>query len=82
VSNARFVSDLKGVFLFGSASLGMGPAGTGDVFAGNSPNGLVAGGGVTVGAGAGASIFAGPTYTLETPSINVFRLASSAVGCQ
>ena len=81
ISNARNVSDLKGAFLSGSASLGAGPAATGDVFVGNSPHGPVAGGGATVGGGAGASIFAGPTYTVESPSINIFKLASSVLGC-
>jgi RHS repeat-associated protein len=80
-SNAKFVTDLKGWFAQGSASLGDGLGGTVDVFTGSSSHGPVAGGGLTGGPGAGESIFAGPTFTVETPSINVYDAISSAVGC-
>jgi RHS repeat-associated protein len=76
--NANSVSDLSGRFLSGSASVGVGPAGTADVFVGNSPNGDVAGAGLTLGGGAGASVFGGVTGT------NITKLGNFGlnVGCQ
>lgn len=81
VSNARFVSDLKGAFAVGSASLADALGGTVDVFIGQSPHGNVAGIGLTGGPGAGDSIVSGGTFTVETPSMNVFEIASGILGC-
>lgn len=80
-STARFVSDLKGFFAVGSATLGGGMAGTADVFIGSSPHGRVAGAGGTFGPGGGGSIFGGVTNTVMTPSINVYQAISSVLGC-
>lgn len=52
-----------------------------DVFIGQSPHGNVAGIGLTGGPGAGDSIVSGGTFTVETPSMNVFEIASGILGC-
>ena len=81
VSDAQSVSDLSGPFASGSASLGLGPAGTVDVFHGPSDHGLVTGGGFTAGGGGGVSVFGGVTVTAVSPSLNVYKLAAGALGC-
>ena len=55
VSNAQTIYDLSGRFTNASIQGGGGAGGSVDYFAGSSPNGLVTGGGVTLGAGVGAS---------------------------
>jgi hypothetical protein len=82
VSNAKNVSDLSGPFASGSASLGGGMAGSADVFVGPSADGAVAGGGFSYGPGGGASIFGGVTNTYVSPSLNLYDLASDALGCK
>jgi RHS repeat-associated protein len=63
ISNAKTVGDLRGWFgnIAGHGGLGLG--GSMDYFAGDSPHGLVTGGGVTLGAAAGASFTAAGTFT-------------------
>jgi RHS repeat-associated protein len=63
VSNAQTVCDLSGLFFNTSAHAGAGLGGSADYFTGNSPDGPVAGGGVTIGGAAGASISGGATDT-------------------
>ncbi|MGC1302357.1 MAG: RHS repeat-associated core domain-containing protein [Caulobacteraceae bacterium] len=67
VSNAQTISDLSGPFGNSSVSAGDGVAGSFDAFTGSSDNGPVVGGGVTFGAGAGASGFLGATTTQINP---------------
>ena len=63
VSNAKTISDLTGPFFNGSLHAGVGVGGSLDYFTGPSANGQVTGGGITVGAAAGASASAGGTNT-------------------
>ena len=63
VSNAKTISDLTGPFGNVSGHAGLGVGGSVDYFTGSSANGPVAGGGVTLGAAAGASVSAGGTNT-------------------
>lgn len=66
-SNAKTICDLSGPFNQGSLGGGWGPNASGDYFTGNSPNGWVYGGGVTVGAGLGAGGSSDITWTEVTP---------------
>ena len=70
LSNAQTTQDLSGPFNSGSATFGDGFGGTVDVFTGSSAHGDVAGGGVTLGPGGGASVFGGKTGTNITPLFN------------
>ena len=63
-SNAATICRLTGVFGNGSVGAGEGLGAAVDVFTGNSPEGVIVGGGVTVGAGLGAGGFVGPTETV------------------
>ena len=63
VWNVKTISDPTGPFGNVSAHGGLGVGGTMDYFTGSSPHGPVAGGGVTIGAAAGASLSAGGTNT-------------------
>jgi hypothetical protein len=76
VSNAKTIGDLTGPFNYNSAHAGAGYGGSLDLFYGPSEHGPVVGGGVTIGAAAGASISTGVTTTCisgygcgETPSV-------------
>ncbi|MEJ1970017.1 MAG: RHS repeat-associated core domain-containing protein [Rhizomicrobium sp.] len=62
-SNARTISDLTQLFYNASLHGGAGYGGSADYFWGNSAYGPVVGGGVTLGAAAGASVAGGGTYT-------------------
>jgi RHS repeat-associated protein len=72
VSNAQTVNDLAGPFLNVSGSGGAGAFAGADGFVGNSPHGIVTGGGVTAGAGIGGSVGANVTNTTITPLGNIF----------
>ena len=63
VSNAKTISDLTGPFFDVSGHAGVGVGGSVDYFTGSSANGPVTGGGVTLGAAAGASVSGGVTNT-------------------
>jgi RHS repeat-associated protein len=63
VSDAQTVCDLTGRFYNSSVHAGAGWGGSVDAFTGQSPNGPVSGGGVTLGAAAGASGSIGFTET-------------------
>lgn len=67
VSNAKCNQDLSGRFGYGSAGGGFGPAGSGDAFWGNSPDGPVFGLGGTFGVGADAGVNGGLSYTTIRP---------------
>lgn len=62
-SNAKTVCDLTGNFTNLSLGAGTGLDATVDAFGGPSDHGLVTGGGLTIGAGLGASAFGGVTNT-------------------
>jgi hypothetical protein len=63
-SNADDVHELGGWFINGSAGGGWGPSATGDAFYGQTDDGRrILGGGLSVGAGLGATSFGGATYT-------------------
>jgi hypothetical protein len=63
VSNAKTIYDLSGAFNNTSLHGGAGLGGSVDYFVGDSPNGPVFGGGVTLGPSAGASVSASRTTT-------------------
>src|SRR5882724_1116343 len=75
-SNAATVNDLKGIFYDTSVQGGLLATGSVDIFA--SPDETVTGVGISLGAGAGESIFLGRTDTHLTPSINIPNLLSAA----
>ncbi|HEX2581557.1 MAG TPA: RHS repeat-associated core domain-containing protein [Dongiaceae bacterium] len=62
-SNAKNISDLRGIFYNVGFHAGAGVGGSLDYFRGDSDDGPVTGGGFTVGAAAGASLSGGFTYT-------------------
>jgi len=66
-SNADNISELKGVFVNGSAHAGSGAGGSIDWFSGSGPHGPIYGGGITLGTQEGASVTGGATYTHITP---------------
>jgi RHS repeat-associated protein len=66
-SDAPNISDLAGSFVNFSGSFGEGLGGNADGYTGPSPDGIVTGGGATVGIEGGASSFLGPTYTIILP---------------
>ena len=70
-SNAKTICDLRDDFTNIGIGGGWGPSATGDGFVGNSPNGRVVGGGVTIGPGLGAS---GSATTTNT-TVNVYGAA-------
>jgi hypothetical protein len=63
-SNAKCNDDLSGPFGYGSLSGAFGESGSIDTFWGNSNDGPVFGGGVTIGVGLGAGAAAGGTETV------------------
>jgi hypothetical protein len=63
VSNAKCNKDLRGVFGGAGGRVGFGPSASGDVFWVPSDDGPVFGVGGTVGVGAGAGMWACPSYT-------------------
>jgi RHS repeat-associated protein len=65
-SNAKTICDLRDKFDNISAGGGWGPSATGDGFYGDSPNGRVEGGGLTIGPGLGATGSATITDTTVT----------------
>ena len=70
VSNAKHICDLGGPFVNGNLGFGEGLQGSAGGFAGNSPNGAVVGGDVTLGVGGalgGGSGSVGGTNTSITP---------------
>lgn len=64
---ASTICNFAGPFVNGSVGGGAGVSASVDAFSGSSPNGPVAGGGFTVGAGVGAGGFAGGTWTTLGP---------------
>jgi RHS repeat-associated protein len=62
-SNAKTVDDLKGQFYNTSSGAGAGPSASWEVFDGDSKDGLVVGGGFTVGVGVGGGASAGSSLT-------------------
>jgi len=66
-SDAKTVCDLAGPFVNGTLGGGWGPNAAGGVFMGGSPHGNVHGGGVSIGAGLGASSSVMLTQTSVTP---------------
>ena len=79
-SNAQTVNDLSGPFINTSASGGLVAGGTADTFYGNSPQGPVTGGGVTLGEDVGASALIGGTYTWISSSINPIQWIKNFLG--
>ena len=67
ISDARYITDLSGPFGNFSGHAGAGVGGSLDYFTGPSANGIVHGGGVTLGAALGASAFGGVTDTVIAP---------------
>jgi hypothetical protein len=67
VSNAQTICDLGGPFANFSGHAGLGFGGSADFFSGSSQHGPVYGGGVTLGAAAGASLSAAVTNTTVKP---------------
>lgn len=67
VSNAQTISDLSGPFYNAGAVAGAGTGGSVDIFYGQSADGPVIGGGVTLGEAVGASVFGGTTTTIVCP---------------
>ena len=72
VSNAETICDLGGWFNNFSGHAGSGAGGSVDVFNGESAHGPVTGGGVTLGAAAGASVSVGRTYTNVIPVLDLW----------
>ena len=72
VSNAKTICNIGGPFVNGSFGAGAGPDISGDLFFGPSPNGQVAGGGLTFGAGAGVGASEGVTYTVVQPLVRLW----------
>jgi RHS repeat-associated protein len=66
-SNAKTICDLSGPFANANLGGGLGPDAEANGYIGNSPDGTVIGGGVTLGAGLGAGGSGGGTYTVVNP---------------
>ena len=68
-SNAANIGDLAGPFGFVSGFAGAGTAAGAQIFGGKSPDGSVVGGGITIGAGAGAGTVGGISETIVRPVV-------------
>ncbi|MGH6840050.1 MAG: RHS repeat-associated core domain-containing protein, partial [Methylocella sp.] len=66
-SNAKNICDLAGPFFNGNVTTGTGLVSSVDIYMGPSNDGLVTGGGVTIGAGFGGGGGVGGSYTWITP---------------